>query len=44
MEIINRCEVCGKGFVGYSIYMPKKQLHFCSWECHKVYVKMKEAN
>ena len=41
MEIINHCEVCRKCFVGYSVYMPKEKLHFCCWECYKVYVKTK---
>ena len=37
MELINHCETCKKTFMGYSVYLPKKKLHFCNWECYKVY-------
>ncbi len=37
MQLINHCETCKKTFMGYSVYLPKKKLHFCNWECYKVY-------
>lgn len=39
MEIINRCEVCGKGFVGYSIYMPKNNYIFVAGNATKYMLK-----
>lgn len=42
MELINNCETCKKTFIGYSVYLSKEKLHFCCWECFKVYNKRKK--
>lgn len=31
-----------KKFIGYSVYVNKEKLNFCSWECFKVYNKRKQ--
>jgi hypothetical protein len=37
MEQLNHCETCINTFIGYSVYLHKEKLHFCSWECFKEY-------